>query len=366
MKDLFYQADWCLSYDDILIVPKYSEVLPPQVSTKTKISSQIELSIPVLSSAMDKVTEWRLAKRLAQLGGLGVIHKNNSIEEQVEHVLNVKKSKTIRKESSVDENGKLRVGAAIGVNDTDFERLEKLVEAGVDLIVIDTAHGHSKRVGEMVEKVKKKYSKLTVAAGNVATTEACEFLYDHGADLIKIGIGPGSICTTRIVAGIGVPQFQALINCREFCLDKKISFIADGGIKNSGDIAKALGTGASCVMLGSLLAATHESPGELLEQNGKLYKVYRGMGSVGAMNQGSKDRYGQEEIGKSKKLVAEGVEGKVPYKGELEEVIYQLIGGLRASMGYVGAQDLIKFSERVRFVKMTNSSLRESMPHNIL
>ena len=366
MKDLFYQADWCLSYDDILIVPKYSEVLPPQVSTKTKISSQIELSIPVLSSAMDKVTEWRLAKRLAQLGGMGVIHKNNSIQEQVEHVQNVKKSQTIRDESSVDENGKLRVGAAIGVNDTDLERLEKLVEAGVDLIVIDTAHGHSKRVGEMVEKVKKQYGDLTVAAGNVATAEACEFLYDHGADLIKIGIGPGSICTTRIVAGIGVPQFQALINCREFCLDKKIPFIADGGIKNSGDIAKALGTGASCVMLGSLLAATHESPGELLEQNGKLFKVYRGMGSVGAMNQGSKDRYGQEEIGKSKKLVAEGVEGKVPYKGELEEVIYQLIGGLRASMGYVGAQNLSKFSERVRFVKMTNSSLRESMPHNIL
>ena len=366
MKNLFYKPDWCLSYDDVLIVPRFSEVLPPQVDTKTKISADIELSIPILSSAMDKVTEWRLAKKLAQLGGMGIIHKNSTPEEQADHVAKVKSSKTIPVGATVDSKGLLRVGAAIGVSEVELKRLELLVSKGIDMVVIDTAHGHSKRVGEMIEKVKRLYPELTVAAGNVATHEACEFLAQAGADLIKIGIGPGSICTTRIVAGIGIPQFQALVNCRDFCMNHNIPFIADGGIKNSGDIAKALGTGASCVMIGSLLAATHESPGELLEDNGKLFKVYRGMGSVGAMNQGSKDRYGQEDIDKSKKLVAEGVEGKVPYKGELEEVIYQLIGGLRASMGYVGADSLTSFKDRVQFVKMTNSSLRESMPHNIL
>lgn len=366
MKELFYRDGWCLSYDDVLIVPKYSEVLPPQVNTAVKLAKNIELKVPILSSAMDKVTEWRLAKKLAQLGGLGIVHKNSSAEEQAGHIKKVKSSKTIPDTAAIDSDGKLIVGAALGVNDSDHERLELLVAAGVDVVVIDTAHGHSSRVAEMVKSVKKKYPDLVVAAGNVATASACEFLAEAGADIVKVGIGPGSICTTRIVSGIGVPQFQALLDCREFCIKNKLSFIADGGIKNSGDIAKALGTGATAVMVGSLLAATHESPGELLENNGKLFKVYRGMGSVGAMNQGSKDRYGQEEVSTSRKLVAEGVEGKVPYKGELEEVIYQLVGGLRASMGYVGADSLKSFHERVQYVKMTSSSLRESMPHNIL
>lgn len=366
MKELFYRDGWCLSYDDVLIVPKYSEVLPPQVLTKVVLAKNIELKIPIMSSAMDKVTEWRLAKKLAQLGGLGVVHKNCSASEQASHINKVKSSNTIPDTAAVDSSGRLIAAAAIGVNDSDLKRLELLVAEGVDVVVIDTAHGHSSRVAEMVKSVKSQYPDLVIAAGNVATTSACEFLAEAGADIIKVGIGPGSICTTRIVSGIGVPQFQALLDCRDYCLKNKLSFIADGGIKNSGDIAKAMGTGATAVMVGSLLAATHESPGELLEHNGKLYKVYRGMGSVGAMNQGSKDRYGQEEISTSKKLVAEGVEGKVLYKGELEEVIYQLVGGLRASMGYVGADSLKSFSERVQYVKITGSSLRESMPHNIL
>ena len=366
MNNLFQSRDWCLSYDDVLIVPQFSEVLPPQVSTKVELPGGIRLHLPVLSSAMDKVTEWRLAKELARLGGMGVLHKNCTAADQAEFVKKVKSSSKVEELSCKDSKGRLRVAAAIGVSDSQLHRLELLCKEEVDMVVIDTAHGHSSRVFEMVKTVKRLYPKLVVTAGNIATVDACKFLADAGADMVKIGIGPGSICTTRIVAGVGMPQFQALINCRDFCIKNNLPFIADGGIKNSGDIAKALGTGASLVMLGSLLAATHESPGELLEVKGKLYKIYRGMGSVGAMNQGSKDRYGQEDISSTRKLVAEGVEGKVPYKGELEEVIYQLIGGLRSSMGYVGAANLESFHQKVKFIKMTSSSLRESLPHNIL
>lgn len=370
MKNIFYEDKECLCYDDVLIVPQYSNVLPPEVSTSTYLSPSVKLSIPIFSSAMDKVTEDKLAIEMAKLGGMGIIHKNCSIDRQAEFVKKVK-SQNLEKaqtqtQASIDKKGALMVGAAIGVGEKELIRLEALIESGVDLIVIDTAHGHSQRVGEMVEKVKSHYPTLTLVAGNVATVEACEFLKKAGADIIKIGIGPGSICTTRIVAGIGIPQFQALLDCRDFCQKYHIPFIADGGIKNSGDMAKALAVGASAVMLGSLLAATDEAPGELLEAGGKIYKVYRGMGSVGAMNQGSKDRYGQESIKGSKKLVAEGVEGKVLYRGQLSEVIYQLVGGLRASMGYTGAKDLKEFHERARFIKMTSSSFMESKPHNIL
>lgn len=343
-----------LSYDDVLIYPQFSDVLPPEVRTGSMLIKGIELGIPILSSAMDKVTEWELASELARLGGLGVIHKNCEIDFQ---------AKQVKKVKSLDSSS--LVGAAIGVGEGELRRLEKLREFGVDLIVIDTAHGHSQGVGKMVRRVKSLDSKLPIIAGNVATKEACEFLGESGADGVKIGIGPGSICTTRIVAGVGMPQFQALMNCREYCLKNQLPFIADGGIKNSGDMAKALGTGASAVMLGSLLAATDKAPGEMIELKGKLYKRYRGMGSVGAMNKGSKDRYGQGKISESKKLVPEGVEGKVLYKGSLEDVIYQLVGGLRASMGYVGASDLLDFSHKVKFLRISSSSLKESYPHNI-
>ncbi|WP_163328204.1 IMP dehydrogenase [Desulfurobacterium thermolithotrophum] len=467
-----------LTFDDVLLVPNYSEVLPTQVDVRTKLTKKITLNIPIMSAAMDTVTEAELAIAIAREGGIGIIHKNLSIEEQAEEVDRVKRSESgmivkpvtvfpdqtiadaealmrkykisglpvtdengkllgiitnrdirfvkdytkkikevmtkenlktvpvgttleeakeilhkykIEKLPVVDENGylkglitikdiekkekypnackdnlgRLMVGAAIGVGPEGFRRAEALIEAGVDVIVIDTAHGHSKGVIEMVEKIKGLYPDVDVIAGNVATPEGTEALIKAGADAVKVGIGPGSICTTRVVAGVGVPQLTAVAQCAEVADKYDISIIADGGIKFSGDIAKAIGAGARAVMIGSLFAGTKESPGELVLYQGRSYKVYRGMGSLGAMKRGSKDRYFQSEV-EEKKLVPEGIEGMVPYRGPLANTIHQLVGGLRAGMGYCGAANIEEMRKKARFVKITSAGLKESHVHDVI
>ena len=467
-----------LTFDDVLLVPNYSEVLPTQVDVRTKLTKKITLNIPIMSAAMDTVTEAELAIAIAREGGIGIIHKNMSIEEQAEEVDRVKRSEsgmivkpvTVRPEQTIaeaealmkkykisglpvvdeegklvgiitnrdirfvknfskkiaevmtkenlktvpvgttleeakeilhkykieklpvvddkgylkglitikdiekkekypnackDELGRLMVGAAIGVGEEALRRAEALIEAGVDVIVIDTAHGHSKGVIQMVEKIKGLYPDVDVIAGNVATPEGTEALIKAGADAVKVGIGPGSICTTRIVAGVGVPQLTAVAQCAEVADKYDISIIADGGIKFSGDIAKAIGAGARVVMIGSLFAGTKESPGELILYQGRSYKVYRGMGSLGAMKKGSKDRYFQSEV-EEKKLVPEGIEGMVPYRGPLADTIHQLVGGLRAGMGYCGAANIEEMRKKARFVKITSAGLKESHVHDVI
>lgn len=464
-----------LTFDDVLLVPAKSEVLPKEVDVSTKLTNKIKLNIPLMSAGMDTVTESKMAIAIAREGGIGIIHKNMSIEKQASEVDKVKRSEhgvivdpfylspdhTIRdalelmeryhisgvpitvngklvgiitnrdirfeddlskkisevmtKEGLVtapvgttlaeaqrilkkhkieklplvdedfnlkglitikdieksikypnaakDSKGRLLAGAAVGVTRDMMERVAALVNAGVDVIVVDTAHGHSKGVIEAVEKIKEAYPDVQLIAGNVATKEATEDLIKAGADCVKVGIGPGSICTTRVVAGVGVPQLTAIMDCAEAADKYGIPIIADGGIKYSGDIVKALAAGASVVMIGSLFAGTEESPGEMEIYQGRSFKVYRGMGSMGAMASGSKDRYFQED---AKKLVPEGVEGRVPFKGPLSETIYQLIGGLRAGMGYCGAKDLETLRRNARFVKITSAGLKESHPHDII
>ncbi|GAB6075966.1 IMP dehydrogenase [Desulfurobacterium crinifex] len=467
-----------LTFDDVLLLPNYSEVLPTQVDVRTKLTKRITLNIPIMSAAMDTVTESELAIAIAREGGIGIIHKNLSIEEQAEEVDRVKRSEsgmivkpvTVSPDQTIaeaealmrkykisglpvtDENGKLlgiitnrdirfvkdyskkikevmtkenlktapvgttleeakeilhkykieklpvvdekgylkglitikdiekkekypnackddlgrlMVGAAIGVGPEGLRRAEALIEAGVDVIVIDTAHGHSKGVIEMVEKIKGLFPDIDVIAGNVATPEGTEALIKAGADAVKVGIGPGSICTTRIVAGVGVPQLTAIAQCAEVADKYDISIIADGGIKFSGDIAKAIGAGARVVMIGSLFAGTKESPGELVLYQGRSYKAYRGMGSLGAMKRGSKDRYFQAEV-EEKKLVPEGIEGMVPYRGPLADTIHQLVGGLRAGMGYCGAANIEEMRKKARFVKITSAGLKESHVHDVI
>jgi IMP dehydrogenase len=476
MSEVLPQA---LTYDDILIEPSYSEILPSEADTSTQFSRHITLNIPVVSAAMDTVTESRTAICMAQEGGLGVIHKNLSPEDQASEVAKVKRYEsgmildpiTVHPDLSlhsfleltrrhkitgfpvVDENkvlvgiltgrdmqfetnfnqkvrdvmtaqdelisttstdmkkakellhkhrieklpvvdkdgrlkglitikdikrsisnpqatkdsmGRLRVAGAIGVGDKEFERASILVEAGIDALVLDTAHGHSRGVIEMVKRLKNAFAHVDVVAGNIATAAACEALIAAGVDGIKVGIGPGSICTTRVVAGIGMPQFSALLQCRDICHKHHVPYIADGGIKYSGDITKALAAGANCVMLGSLLAGCDESPGEMVLYQGRSYKVYRGMGSMGAMQLGSKDRYGQSEVDEIGKLVPEGIEGQIPYRGSLSSNLYQLVGGLRAGMGYIGAKNLKDLRTKARFVVISAASLRESHPHDVM
>lgn len=476
---MFYTDDSALTYDDVLIVPNYSEVLPTEVELKTKFSRNISMNIPIASSAMDTVTESRTAIVMAQEGGIGVIHKNMSPEEQAFEVEKVKKyesgmiidpftvttdqkisdlfdlmkkykisgfpvvdadkkllgmitnrdlrfvsdhSKKVKDvmtsknivtapegtsfakakeilqnhrveklpvvngagklcglitikdiektiaypDSNKDQFGRLRVAAACGVSDKEMKRVEALIRAHVDAIVIDTAHGHSKGVIDMVKAIKKMNANVDVVAGNVATSKACEDLIAAGADGIKVGIGPGSICTTRVIAGIGVPQMQAIFDCKTVCHKHGVPFIADGGIKFSGDIVKALAGGASCVMIGSLFAGTDEAPGEMVLYQGRAYKMYRGMGSLGAMEKGSKDRYGQGAVDELSKLVPEGIEGQVPYRGSLANNLYHLIGGVRSGMGYVGAPTMEQLRERAKFIKITAASLKESHPHDVI
>lgn len=476
---MFYTQESALTYDDVLIVPNYSEVLPTEVELKTRFSKNIQMNIPIASSAMDTVTESRTAIVMAQEGGIGVIHKNLTPEEQAFEVEKVKKyesgmildpftvtpdqkisdlyelmkkykisgfpvvdsqnklvgiitnrdlrfvsdhSKKVKEvmtseklvtapegtsfskakdilqlhrveklpvvnsdgklcglitikdiektiaypNSNKDQFGRLRVAAACGVSDKEIKRVEALIRAQVDAIVIDTAHGHSKGVIEMIKTIKKMNAKVDVIAGNVATAKACEDLILAGVDGIKVGIGPGSICTTRVIAGIGVPQMQAIFDCKKICDGADIPFIADGGIKYSGDIVKALAGGASCVMIGSLFAGTDEAPGEMVLYQGRAYKMYRGMGSLGAMEKGSKDRYGQSAVDEVSKLVPEGIEGQVPYRGSLATNLFHLVGGVRSGMGYVGASTIKEMKERARFIKITSASLKESHPHDVI
>lgn len=466
-----------LTFDDVLLVPGPSDVLPKDVSLSVQLTEKIKLSIPIISAGMDTVTESGMAISMARQGGLGVIHKNMSIEEQAEQVVTVKRSengvitnpfyltpehqvfdaehlmgryrisgvpivnneeelklvgiitnrdmrfiqdyslliddvmtkvdlvtapvgttlndaekilqkykieklpivsdegilkglitiKDIEKvmefpNAAKDQQGRLLVGAAVGVTSDSMLRVEKLVKAEVDLIVIDTAHGHSKGVLDMVAEIRAAYPNLDIVAGNIATAEGARALYEAGADVVKVGIGPGSICTTRVVAGVGVPQITAIYECAAVARELGKTIIADGGIKYSGDINKALAAGGHVVMLGSLLAGTTESPGETELFQGRRFKVYRGMGSVGAMERGSKDRYFQDD---AKKLVPEGIEGRLPYKGTLSDTIHQLVGGIRAGMGYCGTKDLYELREKAQFIRMTGAGLRESHPHQV-
>lgn len=464
------------TFDDVLLLPQHSRVLPSQVSLDTKITTNFGLKIPILSSAMDTVTEAQMAIAMAREGGLGIIHKNMSIQRQAEEVRRVKRAEsglitnpytlaptdslakvhqlrekhrvggfpvmengrlvgiltsrdirfetdetrlvkhlmtpkerliTASQDSSEEERvallqkhriekllivtedfglvgmltvrdimkrisypnavqdsqNRLLVGAAVGVSGDWLERAQELVNQDVNLIVIDTAHGHQEKIGEALNRLKA-CCRVDVMAGNVATADAAKFLIDNGADAVKVGIGPGSICTTRVIAGIGVPQLSAVMDCAEAANKEGIPIVADGGIKYSGDIVKALAGGAAAVMIGSLLAGTDESPGEFIIYNGRRFKSYRGMGSIGAMRQGSSDRYFQESA-EERKLVAEGIEGMVPYKGPLTEFLFQLTGGLRSGMGYCGAKDLTELRENSEFIEITGAGLRESHPHDV-
>ena len=473
------EASNSLTFDDVLLKPAFSDVLPADAQTKTKVTKNIELNIPIISSAMDTVTESRLAIALAQCGGMGCIHKNLSIKDQSDEIRRVKKFESgivinpltinpnqtladalfIMKEYGIsgipvvkeggknlvgiltnrdvrfatdkkqpvselmtkgglitakanigktearhllhknkieriiitdndgncvglitgkdleknkqfpnaakDEEGRLLVAAATGVGKDGIKRAESLIEAGADVITIDTAHGHSSGVIETMRYLKKMYPKQDFIAGNIATSEAAKALIDVGADAVKVGIGPGSICTTRIVAGVGVPQLSAVMDVVELCNKLKIPVISDGGIRFSGDLAKAIAAGASCVMLGGLLAGAEETPGDIVLFKGRSYKVYRGMGSLGAMARGSADRYFQQDITDKLKLVPEGVEGRVAYKGPVSDIVHQLVGGLKSAMGYTGCATIEEMRKNCTFVKITNSGLKESHPHSI-
>ena len=342
-----------LTFDDVTMTPKYSEVLPSDVNTNTQLSKYLSLKIPLLTSAMDTVTESKMAIAIAKAGGIGVIHRNLNIKKQINEIQKVKKHK-------------LLVGAAVGAGPLELKRAEAILKEKVDLIVVDTAHGHSKKVSQIIKAIKKnKAKKTTLCAGNIATAEAAKFLIKLGVDVVKVGIGPGSICTTRLIAGIGVPQLSAILEVKKGVKNSKTKIISDGGIKYSGDIAKALAAGADAVMIGSLFAGTKETPGKLIKKNGKIYKSFRGMGSVGAMNKGSADRYFQSKQKNNSKYVPEGVEGYVKFKGNVGDIIYKLIGGLRSSMGYLGAKKVMNLKIKPNFVKITKAGFYESMVHNV-
>lgn len=358
-----------LTFDDVLLIPAESHVLPNEVKLDTKLAPNLQLHIPLISAGMDTVTEGNMAIAMAENGGLGVIHKNLSIEAQVEEVKKAK-GKTVDPNlphPAVDEQGRLLTAAAVGVTSDTFERAESLLEAGADAIVIDTAHGHSAGVLRKIKEIREHFPNATLIAGNVATGEGTAALFDAGVDVVKVGIGPGSICTTRIVAGVGVPQITAIYDAASVAQKHGKKIIADGGIKYSGDVVKALAAGGNAVMLGSMFSGTTEAPGTIFTNEGKQFKSYRGMGSVGAMSQqhGSSDRYFQGGVNEANKLVPEGVEALVPYKGDVSNIIYQIDGGLRAGMGYVGAGTIEELIENSQFVQITNAGLRESHPHDV-
>ena len=340
-----------LTFDDVLLLPRFSKVLPSDTDISLNLTKNIKLKTPFLSSAMDTVTESAMAIAIAKSGGIGIIHRNLDIKKQSKEVEKVKKKN-------------LFVGAAIGTNIEDLKRAKSLLNSGVDLIVIDTAHGHSKKVLEILSKVKKN-SKIPICVGNIATAEAAKKLYNSGVDIIKVGIGPGSICTTRMVAGIGVPQITAVMEVSKALKGKNIKIISDGGIKFSGDIAKAIAAGADGIMMGSIFAGTEESPGKKFKVKDKFFKQYRGMGSIGAMSAGSSNRYFQKNYKDKSKFVPEGVEGRVEYKGNVSKIIYQLQGGLRSSMGYIGAKKLNDIKKNAKFIKITKAGFYESMVHSV-
>ncbi len=341
-----------LTFDDVLLLPRFSKVLPAETDISLNLSKKIKLKSPFLSSAMDTVTESTMAIAMAKSGGIGIIHRNLKIGTQSDEVLKVKSKN-------------LLVGAAIGASLQDLERAKKLLDCGVDLLVIDTAHGHSEKVLKILLRLKKLNQKIPICVGNIATGEAAKKLYNSGADIIKVGIGPGSICTTRMVAGIGVPQITAVMEVHKALKGKKIKIISDGGIKFSGDIAKAIAAGADAIMMGSIFAGTDESPGKKFKIKSKFYKKYRGMGSIGAMSAGSSNRYFQKNYKDKSKFVPEGVDGRVEYKGSVSKIIYQLQGGLRSSMGYIGAKKLVDIKKNAKFIKITKAGFYESMVHSV-
>jgi IMP dehydrogenase len=341
-----------LTFDDILLIPRYSSVLPSETNLNISLSQNLTLKTPFLSSAMDTVTESKMAIAIAKKGGLGIIHRNLSISDQVKEIKKVK-------------NTKLNVGAAVGTTNEDLIRAKSILDAGVDLVVIDTAHGHSEKVIKTLSKIKKIFSKIPICVGNIASGEAAIKLYNEGADILKVGIGPGSICTTRMIAGIGVPQVTAVMEVKKILKNKKIKIISDGGIKFSGDIIKALAAGADAIMMGSIFAGTDESPGKKFKYKNKFYKSYRGMGSIGAMSAGSSNRYFQKNQKDKSKFVPEGVEARVLYKGPINEILYQLQGGLRSSMGYIGAKTIKEIQKKAKFIKITKAGFYESMVHSV-
>lgn len=372
----FFMSNWenkfakkGLTFDDVLLIPAESHVLPNEVDLSTKLADNLQLHIPLISAGMDTVTEGAMGIAMALQGGLGVVHKNMSIQAQASEVANVKSVvvPASATKAAVDSDNHLLVAAAVGVTSDTFERAEALLEAGADAIVIDTAHGHSAGVLRKIKEIRDHFPKQTLIAGNVATGDATRALFDAGVDVVKVGIGPGSICTTRIVAGVGVPQITAIYEAASAAREYGKPIIADGGIKYSGDVVKALAAGGNAVMLGSMLSGTTEAPGQLFEVDGKKYKAYRGMGSVGAMAQahGSSDRYFQGGVNEANKLVPEGIEARVEYKGDVSDVIFQIDGGLRSGMGYCGAADIPSLIEKAQFVQITNAGLRESHPHDV-
>ena len=358
-----------LTFDDVLLIPAESHVLPNEVDLSTQLADNIKLNIPLISAGMDTVTEGAMAIAMALQGGLGVVHKNMSIQAQASEVANVKSVvvPSNATKAAVDDQNRLLCAAAVGVTSDTFERAEALLEAGADAIVIDTAHGHSAGVLRKIKEFREHFPKQTLIAGNVATGDATRALFDAGVDVVKVGIGPGSICTTRIVAGVGVPQITAIYDAASAAREYHKPIIADGGIKYSGDVVKALAAGGNAVMLGSMLSGTTDAPGDIFEDNGKKYKRYRGMGSVGAMAQahGSSDRYFQGGVNEANKLVPEGIEARVEYKGDVSDVVFQIDGGLRSGMGYCGAANISELIEKAQFVQITNAGLRESHPHDV-
>lgn len=360
-----------ITFDDVLLIPAESHVLPNEVDLSTQLAPNLKLNIPLISAGMDTVTEGKMAAAMAKMGGLGVVHKNLSIQAQADEVRLAKNTPVTAEDThaAVDKDGKLLVAAAVGVTSDTFERAEALFEAGADAIVIDTAHGHSAGVLRKIKEIRDHFPHNTLIAGNVATAEGTRALFEAGVDVVKVGIGPGSICTTRVVAGVGVPQLTAIYDAADIAREFGKPIIADGGIKYSGDVVKALAAGGNAVMLGSMLSGTEEAPGDVQQgADGRLVKSYRGMGSVGAMSQqhGSSDRYFQGGVNEANKLVPEGIEAVVSYKGTVSNVVYQILGGLRSGMGYCGAENIDKLIETAQFVRISNAGLRESHPHDVM
>lgn len=352
------------TFDDLLLVPSFSTVVPKDVCLKTQLSGKLQLKIPICSAAMDTVTESAMAIALAKAGGLGFIHKNLSVEDQATMVALVKSIQG-DDQAAVDEKGYLLCGAAVSVNAYSLERVKALVDAGVDVITVDSAHGHSLGVIDTIKTIHNAYPLLDIVGGNIVTAQAAIALIDAGASILKVGVGPGSICTTRVVSGVGVPQLSAVNDVYEVAKLRNVAVIADGGIKLSGDIVKAIAAGADAVMLGGLLAGTEETPGDIIEVYGKKVKTYVGMGSLSAMQRGSSDRYFQGGQTELKKLVPEGIEATVAYKGAMADVVYQMMGGLRSGMGYCGCADIAHLKTEARFIKITNAGLAESHPHDV-
>lgn len=356
------------TFDDVLLIPAESHVLPNEVDLSTQLAPNLKLNVPFLSASMDTVTETKMATTMARNGGLGVIHKNMSADDQAKMVAAVKAIENDASQypnAAVDANNHLLVAAAVGVTSDTFDRASALLNAGADAIIIDTAHGHSAGVLRKVAEIRHQLPDATLIAGNVATGEGTRALFEAGVDVVKVGIGPGSICTTRVVAGVGVPQLTAIYDAAQVAREFGKPIIADGGMKYSGDIVKALAAGGNAVMFGSMFSGTDEAPGDIIEDGGKKYKTYRGMGSLASMSHGSADRYFQGGVNGANKLVPEGIEARVEYKGSVNDIIFQMVGGLRSGMGYTGSATIQDLIDNAQFVRISNAGLIESHPHDV-